>query len=34
LLAGEPIPFPPGTPGTYWLRRFVGVAVDAPEKMN
>lgn len=31
LLAGEPIPFPPGT---YWLRRFIGVAVQAPEKTN
>jgi hypothetical protein len=31
LLAGEPIPFPHGT---YWLARFTGVAVDAPEKMN
>jgi REP element-mobilizing transposase RayT len=31
LLAGEPIPFPPGT---YWLRRFAGVAVDAHEILN
>jgi putative transposase len=31
LLAGTPIPFPPGT---YWLRRFVGVAIADPEKMN
>jgi len=31
LLAGTPIPFPHGT---YWLARFAGVAVDAPEKMN
>jgi putative transposase len=31
LLAGNPIPFPHGT---YWHRRFVGVAVAAPEKMN
>ena len=31
LLAGSPIPFPAGT---YWLRRFVHVAVEAPEKLN
>jgi len=31
LLAGTPIPFPHGT---YWLARFAGVAVDAPEKMS
>ncbi len=31
LLVGSPIPFPYGT---YWLARFIGVAVDAPEKMN
>jgi hypothetical protein len=32
LLAGMPTPFPYGT---YWLRRFVGVAVEArPEKLN
>jgi putative transposase len=31
LLAGCPIPFPPGT---YWLRRFVRVAVDAAEKLR
>jgi hypothetical protein len=31
LLAGTPIPFPHGT---YWLARFTGVAVDAPEKMS
>jgi hypothetical protein len=31
LLAGIPIPFPPGT---YWLRRFVRVAVTSPEKPN
>ena len=31
LLAGTPIPFPHGT---YWVRRFVGVAVAAPEKSN
>jgi putative transposase len=30
LLAGAPIPFPPGT---YWLRRFLGVEV-APFEMN
>jgi hypothetical protein len=30
LLAGTPVPFPPGT---YWLRRFVGVEV-APFEMN
>lgn len=30
LLAGTPIPFPPGT---YWWRRFAGVAV-ASEKLN
>ena len=29
LLAGTPIPFPPGT---YWLRRFVHVAVSSIEK--
>jgi REP element-mobilizing transposase RayT len=31
LLAGTSIPFPPGT---YWLCRFVGVAVAASEKSN
>lgn len=31
LLAGTPIPFPFGT---YWLRRFTGVVVDAPETNN
>jgi putative transposase len=31
LLAGTPIPFPHGT---YALRRFVGVAVAAPENLN
>lgn len=31
LLAGAPIPFPYGT---YWLRRFVGVAVEASENLK
>jgi REP-associated tyrosine transposase len=31
LLAGTPIPFPYGT---YWFRRFAGVAISAPENMN
>ncbi len=31
LLAGLPIPFPHGT---YWLVRFMGVAVEPSEKMN
>jgi hypothetical protein len=31
LISGNPIPFPHGT---YWLRRFVGVEVVAPEKSN
>jgi REP element-mobilizing transposase RayT len=31
LRAGMPIPFPHGT---YWHRRFLGVAVATPEKMN
>ena len=31
LLDGAPIPFPHGT---YWVRRFVGVAVAAPENSN
>lgn len=31
LVAGTPIPFPYGT---YWLRRFLAVAVSSPEKMN
>ena len=31
MLAGFPIPFPHGT---YWLARFAGVAVEAPEKLG
>jgi hypothetical protein len=31
LLSGTPIPFPHGT---YWLRRFVGVAVEPAEKLS
>jgi hypothetical protein len=31
LLAGTPIPFPPGT---YWLRRFFGVSIEPAQKLS